>query len=71
MLLRSLAVLLVGAFTVMALTQQPVTPLKSLIQAERDFAQDSVARGTRDSFIAAFAAAGIGFQPPPVKVKEE
>lgn len=69
MSIRSFAFLLVSAFTVLAFTQS--TPLQTLIQAERDFAKDSVARSTRDAFIEAFAPDGIGFQPHPIKVKEE
>ncbi len=69
MSIRSFAFLLVSAFTVLAFTKS--TPLQTLIQAERDFAKDSVARGTRDAFIEAFAPDGIGFQPQPIKVKEE
>ncbi|MFN7930168.1 MAG: nuclear transport factor 2 family protein [Blastocatellia bacterium] len=70
MQIRSFALLLISAVTVLALTQE-ASPLQTLIQAERDFAKDSVARNTRDAFIAAFAPDGIGFQPHPTKVKEE
>lgn len=69
--IRSFVVLLLSAIILAAFAQKPVSPLQTLIQAERDFAQDSVARGTRDAFIAAFAEDGIGFQPHPVKVKED
>jgi ketosteroid isomerase-like protein len=71
MSLRSFVVLLLGAITLATFAQELSTPLQTLIQAERDFAKDSVARGTREAFIAAFAADGIGFQPQPFQVKEE
>ena len=41
-----------------------------LVAAERAFAQLSVERGIRESFITYFAADGIGFRPHPYKVKE-
>ncbi|MFN0120939.1 MAG: DUF4440 domain-containing protein [Blastocatellia bacterium] len=68
---RLLIILITGVLSVAAFTQEPATPLRLVIQAERDFARDSVTRGTREAFIAAFAPDGIGFQPQPIKVKEE
>lgn len=68
---RPFVILLLAVIVLAATAQKPTAPLQTLIQAERNFAKDSVARGTREAFIDAFAPDGIGFQPHPVKVKEE
>jgi hypothetical protein len=39
--------------------------LSELVEAERSFARDSVARGIRNSFLAAFAEDGVNFTPRP------
>lgn len=69
--IRLFVTLLLSVGALATFAQELAAPLKTLIQAERDFAKDSVARGTREAFIEAFAPDGIAFQPQPVKVKEE
>ncbi len=44
--------------------------LSSLVEAERAFARDAVARGVRDAFHDHFAEDGIGFRPHPEKFRE-
>jgi len=68
---QSLVILLLGTSLVHKTKQEQTSPLQTLVQAERDFAKDSVARSTREAFIEAFADDGIGFQPEPTKVKTD
>ncbi len=51
--------------------EQNLSPaLASLVAAERSFAQLSVERGVRESFLIYFADDGINFQPHPTLTKE-
>jgi ketosteroid isomerase-like protein len=53
-----------------SLAQQPVSPLKSLVETELSFAKAAEVQGTREAFLSFIADDGILYRPGPVNGKQ-
>jgi ketosteroid isomerase-like protein len=67
-LYQTLGVLLLYVAT--SLAQQPVSPLKSLVETEQAFSKAAEVQGTREAFVAFIADDGILYRPGAVNGKQ-